>query len=135
VDEAPELGRRKRTLALTIDFSPLEEAQIAVAARQEGLETAALVKKLVHQHLPSGLPVSRVQTLLTQWQAQDNTPHLPSVPAHSGETPTQAQFRQWAVEDAGMTEKERQEEDELWEEFERGINQTRDALGMRRLSP
>jgi hypothetical protein len=46
---------------------------------------------------------------------------------------TLALFAQWAVEDARKTPEETAQEDRLWEQFEAGINETRDALGMRRL--
>jgi len=94
-------------MTLTIDLSPTEEALLATTARQRGLDPAVLAKALVTGHLPA--PVT-----------------LP-------EDPTLALFAQWAQEDAQKTPEEIAQEDRLWEEFESGINETRDALGMRRL--
>ncbi len=39
-------------MTLTIDLSPAEQARLTDAARQTGLEPAALAKKLVTEHLP-----------------------------------------------------------------------------------
>ena len=39
-------------MTLTIDLSPTEQAQLSDAARQTGLEPAALAKKWVAEHLP-----------------------------------------------------------------------------------
>ena len=60
-------------MTLTIDFSPTEEEQLAVAARQEGLEPAVLVKKLVNDHLPELLPPPQDPTLalFAQWERED----------------------------------------------------------------
>ena len=98
-------------MTLTLDLSPAEEARLAAAARQKGLAPAALVKALVTEHLPE---------------------HAPA-PADPPEDPTLALFAQWSQEDAQKTPAETAQEDRLWEEFENGINETRDALGMRRL--
>lgn len=123
-------------MTLTIDLSPTEEAQFTDAARQEGLEPAAFVKRLVRERLPSTAPsdpVAHVQAILAKWRAEDHTPTPPPVPTRPGETPTQALFRAWDEEDAGMTQKEREAEDQLWQDFQRGLNETRAALGMRLL--
>src|SRR5438067_978851 len=44
-------------MTLTIELTPVEEARLAVAAKREGIEPAALVKRLVAEHLPQGAPV------------------------------------------------------------------------------
>ena len=77
-------------------------------------------------------PRVRVHALLTQWQAEDNTPFRPAVLMKSGETPTQALFRKWAEEDARMTEEEKAAEDQLWKDIEQGREQNRLMLGFRR---
>lgn len=56
----------------------------------------------LHQDTPRD-PKARVRALLAEWQAQDNTPRLPPLPARGAETPTQALFRKWEMEDATMT--------------------------------
>lgn len=40
-------------MTLTLELSPAEEARLAAAAAQNGLEPAALAKKLVTEHLPA----------------------------------------------------------------------------------
>ncbi len=40
-------------MTLTIDLSPTEQARLTAAARQTGLEPAALAKRLVTEHLPN----------------------------------------------------------------------------------
>lgn len=39
-------------MTLTLELTPAEEARLAAAAAQNGLEPAALAKKLVTEHLP-----------------------------------------------------------------------------------
>ncbi len=121
-------------MTFTIDLSPTEEAQFIDAARQEGLEPADFVKKLMRERLPSTAPsdpVAHVQALLAKWRAEDHTPTLPPVLTRPGETPTQALFRIWDEEDAALTEEEQDQRERLWEEFQQGVNETRIALGMR----
>ena len=94
-------------MTLTIDLTPAEEARLAAAARRTGAEPAEVMRKLVAEHLP---------------------------PAPEGEEdPTLALFAQWDAEDARMTPEEAAEEQRLWERFEGGVNETRQALGMRHL--
>lgn len=94
-------------MTLTIQFTPREEAWLAAQAAQQGVPPAEIVKMLVDEHLP---------------------------PTDSGETdPTLALFAQWKQEDASKTPEEIAVEDQLWREFEQGINATRQAQGMRQL--
>lgn len=94
-------------MTLTIDLSPSEEVQFTDVARQEGLQPADFVKKLVAERLPP----------------EQSEPH----------DPTLALFAQWAQEDAKMTPGEIEQERRLWEQFEANVNETREALGMERL--
>jgi hypothetical protein len=134
-------------MTLTIELNPDEEARLASAAASAGLEPAALARKLLAERLP-GLPAGaadsngsagmspqeKVRALLAKWQAQDNTPIVAGpVALLPGETTTQALFRKWDEEDARMTDEEREAAERLWEEFQQGVNETRDALGMRRV--
>jgi hypothetical protein len=96
-------------MILTLDLSPTEEARLAAAARQKGLDPAALVKALVTEHLPEPLPV----------------------PENSPEDPTLALFAQWAAEDAHKTPEETAQEDRLWEQFEANLNAERDRAEAR----
>jgi len=71
----------------------------------------------------------RVRELLAQWQTEDRTPLRSPIPARPGETPTQALFRKWEEEDARMSDEEKDAEDRLWEDIEKGIQEGRLALG------
>lgn len=71
-------------MTLSFDLTPTEEAQLAAAARQEGLGPAELARKLVIEHLPP---------LVRDKEAD----------------PTLALFAQWDQEDAAMTPEEIEE--------------------------
>jgi pimeloyl-ACP methyl ester carboxylesterase len=101
--------RRLPAMTLTIALTPEEEARLQVAARQKGVAPEECARQLLAEHLP----------ILTNNGA--------------GEDPTLALFAQWEQEDAQKTPEEIADEDRLWQEFEKGINETRSALGMRRL--
>ena len=95
-------------MTLTIEFTPREETWLAAQAVQQGIPPAEIVKRLVDEHI--------------------------SPASESEETdPTMALFAQWAQEDADKTPEEIAAEDQLWQEFEQGINATRQAQGMRQL--
>jgi hypothetical protein len=114
---------------MRIDLTPSEEARLSAAARKTGLTPAEFVKRLALEHL-AAVPLTAedaVDDKLRQWQEQDGKTLTPDIP-------TRELFAQWAEEDAHMTDAEREAEDRLWEEFEKGINETRAALGMRPLS-
>ena len=114
-------------MSLTINLTPAEQAQLAVAAMQTGLEPEAFAAKLVREHLPSAAPSNiELDAKLRQLQEQDGTKLMPS-------RTTAELFAQWAEEDAKMTDEEREAEDRFWEDFQKGINETRAALGMRQL--
>lgn len=62
------------------------------------------------------------------------TDHLPPLAAESQpEDPTLALFRQWEQEDTARTPEEAAQENDLWEQFQANVNETRAALGMRKL--
>ncbi len=116
-------------MSLIIDLTPSEEAQLSAAAKETGLEPADLVKKLVKEHL---LPVSTIDgndldAKLRKWQEQDGITLMPDIP-------TQTLFARWAEEDALMTDKEREAEDLLWEDLEKGFAENNRVLQLRRLS-
>lgn len=113
---------------LTIDLSPSEEAQLSQVAKQTGLATEELVKKLVLAHLPArpAHDSDDLDAKLRKWQEQDGTKLTPDIPAHS-------LFAQWAAEDAEMTQAEREAEDRLWEDLEKGLTENSRVLQLRRL--
>jgi hypothetical protein len=113
---------------MRIDLTPTEEARLSAAARQTGLSPAELVKRLTFENLPD-VPATADATVdarLSQWQEQDGKTLTPDIPART-------LFAQWAEEDAHLSDAEREAEDHLWEDFQKSINATRAALGMRQL--
>ena len=96
-------------MRLAIELSPGEQARLAAAAKQEGVAPAELARKVLTEHLPP---------LAEEPQPED---------------PTLALFRQWAEEDAKHTPEEAAQENELWEQFQANVNETRALLGMRKL--
>jgi len=95
-------------MTLTIEFSAREEKWIAAQAAQQGVPPAEIVKRLVDEHISPALGSEETD-------------------------PTLALFAQWSQEDAAKTPEEIAAEDQLWQEFEQGINATRQAQGMRQL--
>ncbi|MCW3051806.1 MAG: hypothetical protein JWN14_976 [Chthonomonadales bacterium] len=95
-------------MTLTIEFTTREETWIAAQTAQQGVPPAEIVKRLVDERISPAL--------------------------ESEETdPTLELFAQWSQEDAAKTPEEIAAEDQLWQEFEQGINATRQAQGMRQL--
>ena len=113
---------------LMIVLTPSEEALLCEAAKQTGLAPAELAKKVVTDHL---VPVPAtgnddLDAKLCKWQVQDGTMLMRDIP-------TQTLFAQWAEEDRHMTDEERQAEDLLWEDLEKGFPDNGRALQLRRL--
>lgn len=96
-------------MTLIIELSPHEQARLAAAADQEGMAPEELARKLLTDHLPP---------LTAEPQPED---------------PTLALFRQWEQEDAARTSDEAARENDLWEQFQANVNETRAALRMRPL--
>jgi hypothetical protein len=96
-------------MSLVIELSPHEEARPAAAAKEEGIAPADLARKVLTDSLP------------------------PMAEGPQPEDPTLALFDQWAAEDAKRTPEEAAQENALWEQFLTNINETRAALGMRKL--
>jgi hypothetical protein len=95
-------------MILTIEFTPRQEAWLAVQAVQQGVTPADIVKLLMDKRLLRA----------TKGDETD---------------PTLALFVQWELEDANKTLEEIAAEEKLWQEFEQGINATRQAQGMREI--
>ncbi|MFN3649768.1 MAG: hypothetical protein ACK47B_09310 [Armatimonadota bacterium] len=96
-------------MSLTIELSPEEQARLADAASREGLAPEELARKLLCEHL------------------------APAAEGSPPDDPTLALFRQWEAEGAARTADEARGENELWEQFQTNVNETRAALGMRKL--
>ena len=95
-------------MTLTIELGATEQARLTAAAKQEGLAPAELARKVL-------------------------TDHLPPLAEEALEDPTLALFRQWAEEGAARTTEDAARENEIWEQFQANVNETRAALGMRKL--
>jgi hypothetical protein len=93
-------------MSLAIELTPAGGTRLAEAARKAGVEPAELAQRIVADHLP---------------------------PTQGASGPTLALFGEWKQEDARLTPEEMEQKRQLWEQFDRGINETRDALGMREL--
>ena len=98
-------------MPIVIDLTPQEEERICVAARQNGLAPSEWVKKLVVANLPITAPM-QLPPEHTEAQLQDGTFSL-----HAASTP--ALFAIWALEDALLTEEERQKNERIYAEIEK----------------
>src|SRR4051812_19739044 len=119
---------------MSLDLKPEVERIVRERADAAGVSVDDLLSRTFAVGGGAGDATQRVQELLAQWQAEDRTPEAP----HDGPDGAPAghlPFARWRELDATMTEAEREAEDRLWEDVQRGIDETRAALGMRRLSP
>jgi hypothetical protein len=110
-------------VALSLELDTEVERLVRQRAEAAGLSVNELLARTF-----SPTPEQRVRALLAQWQAADRTAG-PVIDATADEL-----VERWRAEDAAMTEEEREAEDRLWVEVVRGLNETRKALGMRRLT-
>lgn len=115
-------------MTVTVNLTPAEEARLSSEAIQYGLAPAELVAKVLREHLTSdtGVKQQAVLSKLHRWQKETGTETSPVVSVRE-------LFAQWNVEASGMTDAEHEAEDRIWDDFERGINETRASLGMRQL--
>ena len=97
-------------MTLTIELTPIEEAQLTAAACQAGMDPAELARKLVTAHLP---------------------PTTPDTP----EDPTLALFAQWDTDDAQMTPEDIAEGQRDYVVFTQQMNTERARVGARILYP
>jgi hypothetical protein len=112
-------------MTLTIELTPDEEERLTQAARREGLDAAALARKLLMSSLNGTADAHDLDARLRRWQEQDGTALLPVVP-------TDVLFAQWAEEDARMTPQELQAEDRLWQDLEKRLLDPGARLQLRR---
>ena len=96
-------------MTLTINLTQDEETRLASEAQRSGVGVQELVRRIVIGHVPAE--------------------RLPA----SNPDPTMLLFTQWELEDATRSHEEVENDERLWEEFERGINGARRDLGMREL--
>jgi hypothetical protein len=113
---------------MSLELSPQAESILQEEASRAGVSVDTLIERTF---APRRNPVARVQALLTEWQQQDKTPTAETASPHGNLTPSEALFRKWEAEDAGLTEEEQQAQAAQWEQFQRGINAERKAAGMR----
>jgi hypothetical protein len=96
-------------MSLMIELSAAEEARLTAAAEQEAVAPEEMARKLVTDHLP------------------------PLAAEPPSDDPTLVLFRQWEQEGTARTAGEAVHEIGLWEQFQANVNETRAALGMRKL--
>lgn len=117
---------------MSLELAPEVERAVAERAAAEGISINELLSRYFRPAPPRPqTSVERVKSLLTQWQHMDNTPVARPLPNDGSMTPSEALFQQWDHEDDSLSEAERQTQEDLWEEFKRGINAERAAAGMR----
>src|SRR5437879_6466677 len=123
---------------MSLDISPELESAVRERAAAEGVSVNDLLARTFGRDLqettPRHDPKAHVQSLLDKWQAADNTPVMAPNPSLPGETPTQALFRKWREEDAHMTDKQKDEEDKLWEDIEKALKENRLTFDRRSLT-
>ena len=123
---------------MSLDLSPELESAVRERAAAEGVSVIDLLARtfaIDHQETPPKHdPRAHVQSLLDKWRATDSTPVMPPIPTRPGETPTQALFRRWKEEDLLMTDEQKDEEDKLWEDIEKGLKENRLTFDRRRLA-
>jgi hypothetical protein len=94
-------------MTLIPDFTPEDEARLAAAARERGMDPAEFARELLREHLPPQAPGEGTRALFALWDAEDATDDPEEVAARNRE----------------------------WEEFEANINQARAAAGARLIYP
>jgi|SRR5580658_4220961 hypothetical protein len=102
-------------MTVTIDITPGEEAWLAEQSAQQGLPPATIIKQLIDAQLPGAEPTE------------------PGDASLNAVDPTQALFTEWDKVDACRTPEQVANDNDLWQQFEAGINATRRTLGMRQL--
>ena len=110
-----------------IPFTPDEEARFSDAARRVGLAPEEWLKQIALERLidaPAGAD-EEIDLKLRERQERDGTALTPDVPAR-------ILFARWADEDARMADEEREAEDRLWEDLEKGLAENRGVLRLRR---
>jgi len=120
---------------VALQLDPEVERIVRERASMEGISVRDLLMRTFAAGGEREDPEARVRTLLAQWQAQDGM--QTGLPLGGPETRSanEALLARWREADAGMTEEEREAEDDLWADVERGLDETRARLGMRPLSP
>jgi hypothetical protein len=127
-------------MTLTIDVTPQEEAWLAAQAKQQGVPTAEIVKRLIDAQLPSvaleeaseneGEEIDPTQALFAQWAKEDATLGL------DAKTVAAIAYLDARIEEGkNATPDERQLADLEVEELKRNLNANRADLGERLVSP
>lgn len=121
---------------MSLDLSPELESAVRERAAAEGVSVNDLLERTFaigrQETPPVHNPRAHVQSLLDKWRATDSTPAMPTILTRPSETPTQALFRRWNEEDKLMTDEQKDEEDKLWEDIEKGLKENRLTFDRRR---
>jgi hypothetical protein len=94
-------------MTLILDFTPEDEARLAAAARERGMDPAEFARELLREHMPPLAPGEATRALFAVWDAEDATDDPEEIAARNRE----------------------------WEEFKADVNATRAAAGARLIYP
>jgi hypothetical protein len=118
---------------MSLDLHPDVERLVMARAQAAGMSPSDYLARLLAAGISTAAPTpaERVHALLQEWQQADGTPTAMPAPNEGTLTPSEALFRQWEQEDAGLSEDERRAEAEAWQQFQQDINAERAAARMR----
>lgn len=119
---------------MSLELNPEVERMVRERAAADGVSVDDLLMYAFAGGGEAKSAEERVRALLAQWQARDCVQTVPLTRDPDGATFNETLFERWRELDTAMTEAEREAEDQLWEDVERGIEETRAQLGMRPLS-
>jgi hypothetical protein len=99
---------------MPLNLDPEMERQVLERAQDAGMNANDYIAGMLRATAPDRAPdpVARVRSLLSQWQRQDATPVAPPGPNDGTLTPSEALFRRWEQEDAGLSEDARRAEED-----------------------
>jgi hypothetical protein len=122
---------------MSLELKPETEDAVREYAEREGVSVDELLARTFAKKPPARSAVSasekeRAVALLRRWQ-QEMPAVAPPPPNDGSLTPSEALFRQWEQEDAALTDAQRAEQEELWQDYQQGIGAERAASGMRPL--
>lgn len=118
---------------MSLELAPEVEKIVRERAAAEGLSVNDLLVRTFGADKGWNDAEMRVRALLAQWQTRDTLHVHPPLQAPAEVADGDTLFRRWRELDAVMTEEEREAEDRLWQDIQRGIDDTRVLLGMQPL--
>ena len=113
-----------------LEVAPDIERELHKRAASTGMSTDDLLYVLLFPSQSTDSQV-RAKALIAQWQEEDGTYVSDFISDTGNRTTSEVLFAKWAEEDSALSEKERQEQEELWQQFQQGMNETRANQSMR----